>query len=72
MRVVLDMFRGRDSHVKLRGPTVGDIHHAPVLKAGHPGSCLSCMFICIMLDTGFCGWFYFLSFFLLYTLASML
>ena len=35
-------------------------------------SCLSCMFICIMLDTGFCGWFYFLSFFLLYTLASML
>ena len=43
-----------------------------VLKAGHPGSCLSCMFICIMLDTSFCGWFNFLSLFLLYTLASML
>ena len=27
---------------------------------------------CSMLDTGFCGWFYFLSFFLLYILASML
>ena len=22
----------------------------------------SCMFICIMLDTDFCGWFYFFSF----------
>ena len=31
-----------------------------------------CLLFCSMLDTGFCGWFYFLSFFLLYILASML
>ena len=47
--------------------------HTSFLTRWMPGSCLSFMCICfVLLDTGFCGWFYFLSFFLLYILASML